>query len=233
MTHNQYQALLTGYERLAAWSEVLDRINVFPVADGDTGRNLLISFAPLRNAGNQETGQTGKQLLFSARGNSGNIATRFVNDLLTADTFERLCTCAKTGAQNARQAVSRPRAGTMLTVMDRFADSLAGCRDAESSATGLETVIDAMQEAVEQSTEEIEELSAAKVVDAGALGMFVFLEGFLKSYCAENSSFRAVDKIFENRLKIDPAYAAQTENGYCVDAVVELTGQNKIGRAHV
>lgn len=218
MAQNQYQALLSGYERLAAWSEVLDRINVFPVADGDTGRNLLISFAPLRNAGHQETGETGKQLLFSARGNSGNIATRFVNDLLTADTFERLCTCAKTGARNARQAVSRPRAGTMLTIMERFADSLAGCRD-------LETVIDAMQEAVEQSTEEIEELSAAKVVDAGALGMFVFLEGFLKSYCAENRSFRAVDKIFENRLKIDPAYAAQTEDGYCVDAVVELTGQ--------
>ena len=44
-------ALILGFERISAWAKLLDEINVFPVADGDTGRNLLISLAPLRNFG--------------------------------------------------------------------------------------------------------------------------------------------------------------------------------------
>ena len=49
MTPTQYNhALQAGYDRLAAWSDLLDRINVFPVADGDTGRNLQVSLTPLK-----------------------------------------------------------------------------------------------------------------------------------------------------------------------------------------
>ena len=44
-------ALAAGCERVAAWSDLLDAINVFPVADGDTGRNLRISLGPLGRAG--------------------------------------------------------------------------------------------------------------------------------------------------------------------------------------
>ena len=40
--------LVVGYERMCAWADLLDRINVVPVADGDTGRNLRLSLAPLR-----------------------------------------------------------------------------------------------------------------------------------------------------------------------------------------
>jgi len=42
------KAHIVGVERVAAWSDVLDDINVFPVADGDTGRNLIASLTPLR-----------------------------------------------------------------------------------------------------------------------------------------------------------------------------------------
>jgi hypothetical protein len=223
MNPNHYKAFLTGYERLAAWSDVLDRINVFPVADGDTGRNLLVSFAPLRNAQNQSPEKTASQLLFSARGNSGNIATRFINDLLTADTFEHLCQGAGKGAQNARQAISNPRAGTMLTVMENFAATLANRKNTDDPLQLVEAVTDAMQDAVDKSTGELDELKAANVVDAGALGMFVFLEGFLKSFFKSTGSFRAVHEIFADRLKTDPAYAGRTDNGFCVDAVLELS----------
>lgn len=78
------QALRMGYERLCAWSEVLDQINVFPVADGDTGRNLLTSLGPLRAPGSSDAQQLQEQLLFAARGNSGNIAVQFVAELLQA-----------------------------------------------------------------------------------------------------------------------------------------------------
>ena len=48
MTPDFLKAHIAGVERIAAWSDVLDDINVFPVADGDTGRNLITSLMPLR-----------------------------------------------------------------------------------------------------------------------------------------------------------------------------------------
>ncbi|MBE0556222.1 MAG: hypothetical protein IH628_03235, partial [Proteobacteria bacterium] len=68
-------ALIAGFERVTAWADLLDEINVFPVADGDTGRNLVVSLAPLRQVGRGRE-QTVRELLLSARGNSGNIAAR-------------------------------------------------------------------------------------------------------------------------------------------------------------
>src|SRR3989339_1793409 len=67
------QALVAGVERVTAWADLLDDINVFPVADGDTGRNLVVSLSPLRriSLGREKII---RELLFSARGNSGNIA---------------------------------------------------------------------------------------------------------------------------------------------------------------
>jgi len=70
-------ALAAGTERVAAWADLLDRINVFPVPDGDTGRNLSISLAPLRRV-NGDAGETVRQLLSAARGNSGNIDRKSV-----------------------------------------------------------------------------------------------------------------------------------------------------------
>ena len=77
-------AFVLGVERVAAWSDVLDDINVFPVADGDTGRNLIISLTPLRYL-EKDQGNIIHKLLLSARGNSGNIAARFFSGFLTAD----------------------------------------------------------------------------------------------------------------------------------------------------
>ena len=70
------KSFVAGVERVAAWAYLLDSINVFPIADGDTGRNLSISLTPLRNSGSPKE-RVVHQLLLSARGNSGNIASRF------------------------------------------------------------------------------------------------------------------------------------------------------------
>ena len=48
MTPDFKKALIAGVERVAAWSDVLDDINVFPVADSDTGRNMALTLSPLR-----------------------------------------------------------------------------------------------------------------------------------------------------------------------------------------
>jgi len=67
------KAHIAGIERVAAWSDVLKDINVFPVADGDTGRNLVASLTPLRYL-QYDQEEIIHKLLLLARGNSGNIA---------------------------------------------------------------------------------------------------------------------------------------------------------------
>ncbi|MCF8094583.1 MAG: DegV family EDD domain-containing protein [Desulfobacteraceae bacterium] len=216
------EAFITGYERLGAWSGVLDEINVFPVADGDTGRNLMISLAPLRGIQERDLPETRRLLLFAAKGNSGNIAARFVADLLDADSLDRLPNAAKTGAQNAWNAVHDPTPGTMLTVLDRFADALGTLTDPDSRKNSLEAVIDRIQAAVHETPDLLPALKAAGVVDAGALGMFLFLEGFLKTYYNLTEHFRSIPDIFGNYLKIDTDFDQSKEKGFCVDFVVRL-----------
>ncbi len=86
--HNSF---IAGVERVAAWADLLDSINVFPVADGDTGRNLSISLYPLR-ATDKDKSRVISQLLFSARGNSGNIASRFFSAFYLAESVSESLT---------------------------------------------------------------------------------------------------------------------------------------------
>ncbi|MFW5936559.1 MAG: DegV family protein [Desulfosalsimonas sp.] len=216
------EAFITGYERLGAWSGVLDEINVFPVADGDTGRNLMISLAPLRGIRDRDPAETRRRLLFAARGNSGNIAARFVVELLGAESIHQLPGAARTGSKNARSAVHDPRPGTMLTVLDRFADALADPENREDSENFPESVLDHIQTAVHESPEMLPELKEAGVVDAGALGMFLFLEGFLNCFYGRADTFRPVLDIFGDSLKIRADFDQSANKGYCVDFVVRM-----------
>ena len=121
MDQNLQNAFISGVDRVAAWSDLLDDINVFPIADGDTGRNLIASLTPLRQLnGNRET--TIQQLLMSARGNSGNIATQFFSGLLTADSMDIFPEAVKKGRDAAWEAVNDPMTGTMLTLFDALVE---------------------------------------------------------------------------------------------------------------
>src|SRR5512140_2688572 len=94
-------ALAAGAASVGAWAEVLDRINVFPVADGDTGRNLVVSLAPLRDLSLPIKVLT-ERLLLSARGNSGNIACAFVRRMLDGAPGESWASLCSQGAAEAR-----------------------------------------------------------------------------------------------------------------------------------
>jgi hypothetical protein len=124
------EGLLRGLERVTAWSGVLDDINVFPVADGDTGSNLTASLAPLRRMQDPGTRVT-RELLLSARGNSGNIAAGFVAALLEATESSSACRgpspraaggpCAVGGCAGARyHAVGFRHPGRLLPQGGRF-----------------------------------------------------------------------------------------------------------------
>jgi DegV family protein with EDD domain len=209
-------AFLQGYERLAAWSGLLDDINVFPVADADTGRNLRISLAPLKTAGCQNTAGN---LLLSATGNSGNIAGAFFSQFIKMKSSEDLLQTATAGKNAAWQALMAPRVGTMLSVFDALVDALCNAPGFNITQDS-EKIINKMMTAVSQTSDLLPELRAAGVVDAGALGMFLFFEGFFMGLAQKADRLCNPYSVFKNKIKISKNYSDKDTDTYCIDSVV-------------
>ena len=216
MTDRFRQALVSGCECLAAWADLLDRINVFPVADGDTGRNLVISLSPLRQA-EQNIYDLSQALLFSARGNSGNIASAFFQAFILGNTRETMPEAIRQGRDQAWQAVPDPRPGTMLT----FFDTLADCFQKSWPSETFPEHLSRLETAVRETAAQQPKLQKAGVVDAGALGMYIFFSGFLTAYTGSARPIPSVTEIFGGLLHISPSYREEPEVGYCVDTVLK------------
>lgn len=214
------QAFIAGYERLVSWSDLLDQINVFPVADGDTGRNLKISLAPIRGL-DGDRDDTIRRLLRSATGNSGNIANLFFSKFLTAVAPDHLLPAAVSGRDAAWQAVVDPQPGTILTVLDTLVSALKQT-DAPLSSDTVSVMLSDLEQAVLSTTDMLPSLAAAGVVDAGALAMFIYLEGFFLCLTDRMRELRSITDVFAGRLRIDPDYAADVQDGYCVDTLVRV-----------
>ncbi len=212
------KSFIAGLERLAAWAGLLDSINVFPVADGDTGRNLSISLIPLREI-NQPKEKIIHQLLLSARGNSGNIASQFFSAFCAAESVAELAERAREGTTKAWQAVSNPRAGTMLSVFDALVGVLT--QEINPDKQTVDTIIGRLEKAVHETYEQLPRLKEAGVVDAGSLGMYIFFEGFFYALAGIPDDCRPVTKTFKNRLQILPSFKENTGSGYCVDFVIK------------
>ena len=213
------RAFIAGVERVAAWADLLDEINVFPIADGDTGRNLMASLTPLRLL-EADRDKAVHSLLFAARGNSGNIAARFFSGLLSADSIEALDGAAREGRDQAWKAVHDPKPGTMLTVFDSLVEAFEA-HPFDGSGEWKDRILNRLEEAVRSTPDLLPKLKEAGVVDAGALGMFLYFEGFLNALVGAEE-FRSIWTIFKGRLSILPSFSEERESGYCVDTVLRV-----------
>ncbi|MBS0376020.1 MAG: DegV family EDD domain-containing protein [Proteobacteria bacterium] len=187
------RALRAGIHRVLERQEHLDRINVFPVPDGDTGTNLAITLsamlAALRRPAPAHAGRLLTEIadaaLDGARGNSGAILAQFflgVGDRaghLAALTARDVASAIEGGAAYAREALADPREGTILTVLQDVATELG-----RHAGAGLEDVRELVrrglargQRSLEATRDQLDALSRANVVDAGAAGFVTLLEG--------------------------------------------------------
>jgi uncharacterized protein len=223
MNRTYSNALILGYERMSAWSDLLDQINVFPVADADTGRNLKISLAPLRRL--DENPKTVPQYLIeAATGNSGNIAAGFFSELLSVQNPDQLTEAIRTGLSKAQKAVVDPKPGTMLTVFETLSQA-APPRETPPADWDLESIMQRLEKTVADSSQILPELKQAGVVDSGALGMFIFLEAFLCGLAGRQSQSRPVTETFRGKLKIASGWKpAAEEDDYCVSATIRPEG---------
>ncbi|NOZ02194.1 MAG: DegV family EDD domain-containing protein [Deltaproteobacteria bacterium] len=210
------RALSVGAVRVLVWSDVLDRINVFPVADGDTGTNLALTLSILRNE-IADTAAVNEALLLAARGNSGNIAARFLSGMLQ-EASNGLAEAARAGRDLAWKAVSKPVQGTMLDVFDALNSSL----DAHGQEPGwIDRAVLDMEAAVLRTRERLSELRLANVVDAGALGMFMFLDGVLKA-TDRRDDFHPIMEPFGAYLNVSGPKNTAVACSVCIDAVIEV-----------
>lgn len=187
-------ALRAGIYRLFEQTDHLNKINVYPVPDGDTGTNLSMTLSAVLAALDQTPDTHAGALLVrladaaidGARGNSGAILAQFLLGLadrsVDAATLDAaaLVRAADSGASYARDAMSQPREGTLLTVMRAFAQALQAAHQTDPDARPRTLVLASLEpvrRALAGTTEQLEALRDAQVVDAGAQGFVVLLEG--------------------------------------------------------
>ncbi|MEU4386178.1 DAK2 domain-containing protein [Promicromonospora sp. NPDC023805] len=171
----------------------IDRVNVFPVADADTGTNLYLTLregdravaaAPAEATGAELLTALARAALLGARGNSGVILSEWLRGLAVAarrgggaaDLLTRAAT-------SARSAVAQPAEGTILTAADAAA---AAARAAEGSVDGdagplavVSAAAAAARSAARASRDELHQLRTAGVLDAGALGLVLVLDALV------------------------------------------------------
>jgi hypothetical protein len=187
------RALIAGIQRVMAQREEINRINVFPVADSDTGTNLAFTLGAvlqgMRNprfaSASDVLRRAAVEALDGARGNSGAILAQFLQGVAAALEPGRqlsssaLARAAMSGAAQARTAMAEPLEGTILSVIRAFADELqardgAGEQDIRACFRCATT---RAREALSRTTTQLKALRSAGVVDAGGLGFVVLLEG--------------------------------------------------------
>ena len=219
------KSFVTGVERVAAWADLLDAINVYPVADGDTGRNLSISLSPLRLAGENKD-KLVRQLLMAARGNSGNIASQFFSSFYAIESLQQLKAAVQEGNARAWKAVGDPRLGTMLSIFDALEEILCK-QDFTPDQQSADQIMSHLEQAVHETRDLLPKLKEAGVIDSGALGMYIFFEGFFYTLADHTNHYRPVTEVFKDRLVISSAFKETSEAGYCVDFVVKADTSSK------
>jgi len=187
-------ALTSGIHRVIGEQDLLNRINVFPVADSDTGTNLSLSLSTalgvLGGPGEKHLGTmlaaVADALLDGARGNSGAIVAQFFQGMsdsageITRFTTYTFGKAVRTGSKYAHDALSQPREGTILSVIAAFSDSIAHqvseVSEADFSAV-IENAMQHVEEALANTPNQLEVLRKAGVVDAGAKGFAELVAG--------------------------------------------------------
>jgi DAK2 domain fusion protein YloV len=226
---------------LQANREKVNQLNVFPVPDGDTGTNMLLT---LESAIEEIAAEDDSDLsrvaqavahgaLMGARGNSGVILSQIlrgfsmgVRELVSVDC--RQMAAAFTEATTiAYKGVTKPTEGTILTVAR--AVSTEATRKAEETADIAEliqSVVSAAQRAVDETPSQLAVLREAGVVDAGGYGLMVILEGFLKTMkgqVIDGAAPAAVGAVADAAPRTG-AHALETPEegwGFCTEFLIE------------
>ncbi len=212
--------IISGANYLEENKEYVNSLNVFPVPDGDTGTNMSLTMKSSVKELNMCTSNDmeaicdaiSKGALKGARGNSGVILsqilkgiTSYFNNLKEIKTSD-FANALIEGANVAYKAVTKPKEGTILTVIKAMANASVKIAKKETEMEGfLKKVIDIGEDALSMTPELLPVLKKAGVVDAGGRGLLIILNGFLKIVSGDESELKLMaetDKVGGNENKV-------------------------------
>lgn len=209
-------------DALKARVDEVNRLNVFPVPDGDTGTNMSltmeavvadVSQLPTQPSSGDVCRSITHGSLMGARGNSGVILSQILRGLcdvagaaeghytseVVADALERAVTVAF-------QAVRKPVEGTILTVLrDSATEARAAAEDGASLQDSLERVSAEAFESVKRTPELLPTLKENGVVDAGGYGLAIIFEGFVAALAGHEVRVADVSSVSAPMLYVVPA----------------------------
>jgi DAK2 domain fusion protein YloV len=232
--------LFSLFEAGLAWLQAnqayINSLNVFPVPDGDTGTNMVLTMqAALREAettGTENVGEMAKAIaqgaLMGARGNSGVILSqiwrgfsRSLDSLPTMDTA-LLLKGLNEARDTAYKGVVKPVEGTILTVIKDIATSAQASFERGSKLNEmLSEIVEAAQESVKRTPDLLPILKQAGVVDSGGTGLAFIFEGMDRF--ARGESLEVSEKLLKPLAEFDLEHTLETvEDGQDYEVVLDF-----------
>lgn len=234
-----------GIRNLSVYRDHVNELNVFPVPDGDTGTNMVLTlengFAAMKSCEgglNELIRLFSSAIILGARGNSGVIASQFFkgfsDSLSRSESLEPASFTAalKNGVEYSYKAVAVPVEGTMLTVMREATDFT----DREFLKNGFESLKDLIQVFIKAARVSLDNtpnllpvLKAAGVIDSGGAGFCYIFEGMYKYLCNEEitAPTRTEQEVkFSDYTKFDRTSSFPL--GYCTELLIQLLNGHEI-----
>ncbi len=241
------QGLKRLVEAALAWlryhQPAINALNVFPVPDGDTGTNMLLTmqsaWAEIQHSPEENVGKIAAMVahgaLMGARGNSGVILSQlwrgFAHSLEGRHTLSAIDApgAMREASETAYKGVIKPVEGTILTVSRAIAE---GAAEAQRETDDLTVILDRMvaraKEAVANTPNLLEILKQAGVVDAGGQGLTVIIEGMLRYLHGESVEIdQALEAVVDLKVPADTVVdAGDVAQGYSYDVQCLIKGHN-------
>lgn len=226
-------------------SQYVNELNVFPVPDGDTGTNMLLTmrsaYGRIQHLEDTHVGKVAKELahgaLMGARGNSGVILSQIwrglARELRDKESFNTadLAKAMQQAADTAYHGVMRPVEGTILTVVrESAAEATDAAKKSRDLRFMLERILERSQQALERTPDMLPILKQAGVVDSGGQGLVFIFEGMLHYVNGQIDLQETAVQLGAQTISERPAQAlaapedGQIENPYDVQFI--LIGEN-------
>jgi len=227
-------AIVAGADWVRHTREHINRINVFPVADGDTGNNMALSLGAIARAlRHHDEAHVGKVAgiaaeasVLGAKGNSGLILAHWFLGFAEAVghraqlSASEMARAIHAAADAVYRAIERPVEGTILTVMRAAGDGAQGAAAAANDDLHrlADATLSAAEEALARTPEMLDVLRQSKVVDAGAQGFVTFLSGMHHSLRGDPLPQFEEEDVHE--LAAHPTAANDSHERFCTEVVV-------------
>ncbi|MCT0010404.1 DAK2 domain-containing protein [Weissella confusa] len=226
-------------------AEKINKLNVFPVPDGDTGTNMTLSMASGAEYERNETDThlgalaqaTSKGLLMGARGNSGVILSQifrgFAAKIADKETLSArdLADALMGGAETAYKAVMKPTEGTILTVIrEAAAAANRTAKESDDAVVVMKETLDAAEKALASTPDLLPVLKEVGVVDSGGQGLVIVLEAFYAVLSGEeitteidNAALDAMVMSLHNAGVQGDLNPEDIQFGYCTEIMVDIS----------